>query len=59
MATINVNSISNKLSYIKDFLSSNSLYVLALCETWLVSSSQSSFLDLPGYFFFVVTCVGL
>ena len=52
MAVVNLNSLCNKLSYVRDFLNFNSLCVLAVTETWLVSGTPSSFSDVSGYVFF-------
>ena len=46
---ININSVCNKISFIYDLLRNYNVDILALAETWLVSSIPSSFVDVPGY----------
>ena len=52
MAVVNLNFLCNKLSYVRDLLNFNSLCVLAVTETWLVTGTPSSFSYVPGYIFF-------
>ena len=45
----NLNSIYNKLHYIKHFLETNNIDIIALTETWLVRDTPDSFVTIPGY----------
>ena len=49
---MNLNSLNNKVSYISNLIASNSISILSVCETWLVRSDSSSFVELAGYGFF-------
>ena len=52
MATVNVNSLSNKLHYVFNLIYDFSISILAVTETWLTHSCSSSFIDLPGFNFY-------
>ena len=49
MSLINVNSISNKLTLVKYFLSHNNIDILAVTETWLLPSIPDSFVAIPNF----------
>ena len=49
---VNVNSLMNKLSFVNNLILTENLSVLGICETWLLNSVDSSFVDLPGFTFF-------
>ena len=51
VALKNLNSIYNKLHYIKHFLEMNNIDIFALTETWLVKDTPDSFVTIPGYNF--------
>ena len=58
MCTINVNSLTNKTTFVYNLLQSHSVDIISISETWLVSSMSSSFVDLPGFNFFRGDVVG-
>ena len=49
---VNANSLVNKLGFISALLQEENVTLLAVCETWLVESVPSSFVDIVGYNFF-------
>ena len=51
VGTVNVNSLTNKTTFVHGLIENHDLDILGICETWLVSSMASSFVDLPGYVF--------
>ena len=51
-ATANVNSLLNKVSAVYNFLLEFNISVLSVCETWLVSSMPTSYVDVPGFVVF-------
>ena len=52
VGTVNVNSLINKIYHVFNFMISNKLSILSVCETWLTKSTPSSFVELPGFNFF-------
>ena len=46
---VNLNSLTNKLNYVKNLLQSQNIDVLGISETWLVSEVSDSFISIPGY----------
>ena len=42
----------NKICHVYNFMISQELSVLVVCETWLTAETPSSFVDLPGFNFF-------
>ena len=50
--SINVNSLINKVNYIKDFIAVHNLHVVSVCETWLTAGVASSFVEIEGYSFY-------
>ena len=58
VCTVNVNSLINKINSVHNLILDNNISVLGVCETWLVSSMSSSFVDLPGFCFFRGDVVG-
>ena len=52
VGAVNLNSLSNKVNSVFNLVLNNNLYILGVCETWLVSSMSSCFVDLPGFLFF-------
>ena len=52
VGVVNVNSLTNKVLYVQNFLSSHNLWFLGICETWLLESCPSSFVMVPGFSFF-------
>ena len=55
---MNVNSLINKLNFVGNLLGEEKLTLLAVCETWLVESVSTSFVDIVGYDFFRCDVVG-
>ena len=49
---VNVNSLVNKVNYVSSMLVDSDISILGICETWLVDSVPSSFVDIPGYLFY-------
>ena len=49
VAYINLNCLSNKVSYVDNLLKSNNINILGVGETWLVSSVTDSFVEIPDY----------
>ena len=52
MGLVNLNSLGNKLAFVRHLIESKGLCMLAVCETWLTSSTPTSFVDLEGLSFF-------
>ena len=52
MCTLNLNSLCNKLSSLNNLLRKYNISVASVCETWLVSTTPTSFVDIPGYQFY-------
>ena len=46
---VNVNSLVNKVLYLRHLICEYDLGVLAVCETWLVPSVSSSFVSIDGF----------
>ena len=46
---VNVNSLINKVLYVKHLAARHQLSVVAICEAWLVSSVSSSFVAVDGF----------
>ena len=51
LATINVNSLCNKLHYVFNLITSNNLDIVSITETWLTAACDTSFVDIPGFVF--------
>ena len=49
MATVNVNSITNKIPYITHMIDLNNIKILGVTETWLTPDVPSSFVDIPQF----------
>ena len=49
LGTVNVNSLINKVDFVAGLLDDFSVSVLSVCETWLVDSCSSSFVDISGF----------
>ena len=49
VAYINLNCLTNKVSYVDNLLKSNDINILGVGETWLVSSVTDSFVEIPDY----------
>ncbi|MEL6803018.1 MAG: endonuclease/exonuclease/phosphatase family protein, partial [Bacteroidota bacterium] len=47
--TVNVNSISNKVTYLKNLIDSEQLDIISISESWLTGNCSSSFVDVPGF----------
>ena len=58
VCTVNVNSLSNKLSFVADLMRQHNISVLSVTETWLTHSCASSFVGLEGYVFYRGDCFG-
>ena len=56
--TINVNSLINKINFVEEILITYKFSVLCICETWLVESCPSSFVDVWGFELFRGDVVG-
>ena len=54
MCTINLNSLTNKLCVLNNLFVDEDIAIAAICETWLISSMSSSFVELPGFAFFLI-----
>ena len=52
VATVNLNSLTNKVSFLLNFIEENELNIISITETWLISSMSSSYVDLPDFKFF-------
>ena len=52
VATLNVNSLTNKVSFLFNFIEQNDISVVSVTETWLISSMSSSYVELPNFKFF-------
>ena len=52
IGVVNVNSLRNKLFYISNFIDSNKIAALGICETWLNGDTPSSFVALDDFTFF-------
>ena len=49
---VNINSLANKVVYIRHFIDKYKLSVVAVCETWLVPNVSSSFVAVDGFHVF-------
>ena len=52
VATVNLNSLTNKVSFLLNFIEQNDLNIISVTETWLISSMSSSYVELPNFKFF-------
>ena len=52
IAIINLNSINNKISYLKHFADDNNISIISVSETWLINTMPSSYVELEGFKFF-------
>ena len=55
---MNVNSLANKVSFINNFIMSENLSLLGICETWLIGEVESSYVTVDGFEFFRKDVVG-
>ena len=51
-ATVNLNSITNKLHYVHNLIADYSLHVVSVTETWLTNSCDASFVNIPQFVFY-------
>ena len=58
LGTVNVNSLMNKVNFIADLLFHYDISVLGICETWLVDSCPSSFVEVRGFELFRGDVIG-
>ena len=49
VATVNVNSIINKVQYLFNLVEGEGLHVVSVTETWLTDSCGSSFVQIPEF----------
>ena len=47
--SVNLNSLMNKVDFLKALCTDGDLHVLGVAETWLLPDTPSSFVALPGY----------
>ena len=50
-ATVNINSLSNKLHSVYNFACVHNLRIFSITETWLIDECSTSFVDISGYEF--------
>ena len=47
--TVNVNSVTNKVTHLKNMIDEEQLDIVSISETWLTSGCSGSFVDIPGF----------
>ena len=46
---VNVNSLANRVLYLRHLIGEYDLSIIAVCKTWLVPSVSSSFVSIDGF----------